>query len=76
MAIAHVNYFSKALQKEVGFLALLPDRQDAPGPYPVCYLLHGLSDDYTAWRRWTMPSDECFKRSEITGWRRTVSSSS
>lgn len=53
MAVAHVNYFNKALQKEVGFLALLPDRQDAPGPYPVFYLLHGLSDDYTAWLRWT-----------------------
>jgi len=53
MAIAQINCFNKPLQKEVGFLALLPDRQDAPGPYPVCYLLHGLSDDYTAWLRWT-----------------------
>jgi S-formylglutathione hydrolase FrmB len=53
MAIAHVNYFNKALQKEVAFYALLPDRQEKPGPYPVYYLLHGLSDDYTAWLRWT-----------------------
>jgi len=53
MAIAHVNYFNKALLKEVGFYALLPDRQEQPGPYPVLYMLHGLSDDYTAWLRWT-----------------------
>ena len=53
MAVAHVNYFNKALQKEVGFCALLPDRHEAPGPYAVYYLLHGLSDDYTAWLRWT-----------------------
>lgn len=53
MAIAHVNYFNNALIKEVGFYALLPDRQEKPGPYPVYYMLHGLSDDYTAWLRWT-----------------------
>ncbi len=53
MALAHMNYYNKALQKEVAFYALLPDRQDVPGPYPVYYLLHGLSDDYTAWLRWT-----------------------
>lgn len=53
MAVAHLSYFNKALEKEVAFCAILPDRQDAPGPYPVYYLLHGLSDDYTAWLRWT-----------------------
>lgn len=53
MAVAHLNYFNRPLQKEVGFLALLPDRQEKPGPYPVYYLLHGLSDDYTAWLRWS-----------------------
>jgi putative tributyrin esterase len=53
MAIAQINYFNKALVKEVGFCALLPDRQEKPGPYPVVYMLHGLSDDYTAWLRWT-----------------------
>jgi len=53
MAVAHLNYFNSPLQKEVAFLALLPDRQEKPGPYPVYYLLHGLSDDYTAWLRWS-----------------------
>jgi putative tributyrin esterase len=52
MALAHVNYYNKALQKQVGFYALLPDI-DSPGPFPVYYLLHGMSDDYTAWLRWT-----------------------
>ncbi len=51
--MAQVNYFSKALRKEVGCYVLLPDRQEEPGPYPVFYLLHGLSDDYTAWLRWS-----------------------
>jgi S-formylglutathione hydrolase FrmB len=53
MAVANVHFFSKSLQKEVGFYALLPDRQDQPGPYASFYLLHGLSDDYTAWLRWS-----------------------
>jgi hypothetical protein len=53
MAIANVHFFSKSLQKEVGFYALLPDRQDQPGPHASFYLLHGLSDDYTAWLRWS-----------------------
>ena len=53
MALVHANFFSPSLQKEVGLNALLPDRQDKRGPYPVLYLLHGLSDDYTAWVRWT-----------------------
>ncbi|HJN15073.1 MAG TPA: alpha/beta hydrolase family protein [Armatimonadota bacterium] len=53
MGLAHVNFFSNSLQKGVAFNALLPDRQEKPGPYPVLYLLHGLSDDYTGWQRWT-----------------------
>jgi S-formylglutathione hydrolase FrmB len=53
VAVAQVNFFSQSLIKEVGFNVLLPDRQGEPGPYPALYLLHGLSDDYTAWLRWT-----------------------
>jgi S-formylglutathione hydrolase FrmB len=53
MAIVNVHFFSQSLVKEVAFNAILPDRQDRPGPYAVFYLLHGLSDDYTAWLRWT-----------------------
>ncbi len=53
MAVAQVHFFSAALSKEVAFNVVLPDRQSQGGPYPVLYLLHGLSDDYTAWLRWT-----------------------
>jgi putative tributyrin esterase len=53
MAVAHVNYFDGPLEKQAAFLALIPESAATPGPYPVYYLLHGLSDDYTAWMRWT-----------------------
>ena len=53
MAVVNVHFFSQSLVKEVAFNAILPDRQGWAGPYPVFYLLHGLSDDYTAWLRWT-----------------------
>lgn len=53
MAFVNINYWSPSLVKETGCHVLLPDRQAAKGPYPVFYLLHGLSDDYTAWQRWT-----------------------
>ena len=51
MAFTQVQWFSKVLQKQVGFYALLPDR--GTPPWPVYYLLHGLSDDYTIWHRRT-----------------------
>jgi len=53
MAVANVDFFSRSLQKHVAFNAILPDHQDRSGPYPVFYLLHGLSDDHTAWVRWS-----------------------
>jgi len=53
MAFLNVNYWSPSLVKETACHVLLPDRQARRGPYPVLYLLHGLSDDYTAWQRWT-----------------------
>jgi S-formylglutathione hydrolase FrmB len=51
MAFCHVQWPSKVLGKEVGLYAILPDR--GTPPYPVFYLLHGLSDDYTMWLRRT-----------------------
>jgi len=36
-----------------GAMVVLPEREDWRGPFPVFYLLHGLSDDYTAWSRRT-----------------------
>lgn len=53
MSVAHVNFFSPALEKETSFVALLPDRQPSAGPFAVYYLLHGLSDNETAWLRWS-----------------------
>jgi S-formylglutathione hydrolase FrmB len=50
MAYCELHYFSQALGKQMAANVLLP-QSDAPGPYPVLYLLHGLSDDYTAWMR-------------------------
>lgn len=51
MSLAHLNWFSETLLKMVGTNVLLPDA--GLGPFPVFYLLHGLSDDYTAWIRRT-----------------------
>ena len=50
MAFCDFHYKSEALNKQTGAYVLLPDK---PGPFPVLYLLHGLSDDYTIWLRRT-----------------------
>jgi S-formylglutathione hydrolase FrmB len=44
----HTNQ-NNVLQKMTSFVAITPD--DGDGPFPVFYLLHGLSDDHTAWTR-------------------------
>ncbi len=49
MALCELRYYSKALGKQTGAQVILPESGE--GPYPVLYLLHGLSDDYTAWGR-------------------------
>jgi putative tributyrin esterase len=46
----HLNQ-NTVLEKMTSFIAIVPD--DKPGPFPVLYLLHGLSDDHTAWARRT-----------------------
>lgn len=50
MAYCELHYFSAALGKQTTATVILP-QSDHPGPFPVLYLLHGLSDDYTAWMR-------------------------
>ena len=52
MALCEVKYFSKALIKATAANIILPETQ-SEGPFPVFYLLHGLSDDYTMWQRRT-----------------------
>jgi putative tributyrin esterase len=62
MALIRCNFFSEALELSTSMTVLLP--QPASGqvgltgaagdaPPPVLYLLHGLSDDDTAWTRYT-----------------------
>jgi S-formylglutathione hydrolase FrmB len=51
MALCEVHWSSELLAKKVGMYAVLPDAHVGPPPYATYYLLHGLSDDYTAWMR-------------------------
>ena len=53
MAYGEFHYFSSALGKAATCNIFFPEETDVPGPYPVYYLLHGLSDDYSAWQRRT-----------------------
>ena len=49
MAFCTLHHFSKALGKMTSMNIILPET--IVGRVPVYYLLHGLSDDYTAWHR-------------------------
>jgi putative tributyrin esterase len=51
MAYCELRFGSGSLEKQESMNVLLPDGGD--GPFPVLYLLHGLSDDYTIWQRRT-----------------------
>ena len=52
MALLELKYFSSALQKAMAATVIFPETK-AEGPFPVFYLLHGLSDDHTMWQRRT-----------------------
>jgi len=47
MAFATVNFKAEALGKQSAVQVIVPEA--APGPFPVLYLLHGLSDNHTTW---------------------------
>lgn len=51
MALIEMRYFSQALGKQTAAFVITPEV--GKGPFPVLYLLHGLSDDYTIWLRRT-----------------------
>ncbi len=51
MAWCQVGWRSEVLAKQVGSYVILPDAGHPP--FPVYYLLHGLSDDHTTWQRRT-----------------------
>jgi S-formylglutathione hydrolase FrmB len=50
MALMQLEFMGKTLGKASSLWAILPQE---PGPYPVLYLLHGYSDNHTAWMRRT-----------------------
>lgn len=52
MAFCELKYFSNALGKMTAANVILPEN-GSTGPFPVLYLLHGLSDDNTGWARRT-----------------------
>jgi putative tributyrin esterase len=51
MALIRCDFASETLELDTSMTVLLPDEGDAPPP--VLYLLHGLTDDHTAWTRLT-----------------------
>lgn len=51
MALAEVSFFSKSINLMSRMMVILPDSGN--GPFPVFYLLHGLSDDCSMWLRRT-----------------------
>lgn len=50
MSLLTVNFFGDSILKHTAMNIILPPGK---GPFPVLYLLHGLSDDFTAWARRT-----------------------
>jgi putative tributyrin esterase len=59
MILTEVNFFSEFLTLRCTMRVILPQRSLAdaqkkrPPKYRTLYLLHGYSDDHTAWQRWT-----------------------
>ncbi len=52
MAVCEIHFSSgNILNKMTSAMVILPEGK--PGPFPVFYLLHGLSDDHTVWVRRT-----------------------
>jgi putative tributyrin esterase len=53
MACATLHFHSPALAKACSMTVIVPEGSVGQPPFPVCYLLHGLSDDHTSWARHT-----------------------
>lgn len=52
MALVRCDFWSEALEMSTSMTVILPGG-DAVDPPPVVYLLHGLTDDHTAWTRFS-----------------------
>ncbi len=50
MAFCSVHFKAESIAKATSMNVIVPDGE---GPFPVLYLLHGLSDDYSSWLRRT-----------------------
>lgn len=50
MALLNVHFDGTSINKQSGMWVIMPPGK---GPFPVLYLLHGLSDDHTIWLRRT-----------------------
>ena len=53
MAFATLHFHSPVLAKACSMTVIVPEGSVGTPPFPVCYLLHGLSDDHTSWARHT-----------------------
>jgi S-formylglutathione hydrolase FrmB len=52
MAFFECSFFSKAINISTAANVILPEN-DLGRPYPTLYLLHGYTDNHSAWMRWT-----------------------
>ena len=53
MAFAEFHFNSPALGQQTCCNVIVPEIAGQDGPFPVLYLLHGLSDDHSIWQRRT-----------------------
>jgi len=51
MAVGEIKFRGEALGMWAAMNVILPDK--GKGPFPVYYLLHGLTDDHGIWSRWS-----------------------
>jgi hypothetical protein len=75
MSYGTFHFLSSALQRHQAFNFILPDPARAgPGPYACFYLIHGASDDYTAWTycltkesyfSGPLPHEKCYPRCRL-----------
>jgi S-formylglutathione hydrolase FrmB len=55
MALISAEFYSECLGRGTSIYAIIPEKDEGKpgkdGRYPVLWLLHGASDDYTVWQR-------------------------